>query len=485
MKTIPFLYIVVQCNAILICLLGAIVIVGWYLDIPALIQIHKDFVPMQFNTALGFILASIGISLMLYQLPQSNFSKVPKISVISMICAIVLIMLGGLTLLQYIFNLNLGIDQFFFQHYITVKTSHPGRMAPNTALNFLLTGIAILLMNQDKIRNYLSYSSYLGALILGFSTVSLCGYIYHIETAYGWGKLTNMAVHTSIGFILVGLNLILEIQYLWQVKKQQLNPTFWAFNLMIFSLTITISLWQAVYATTLFDPTEANDIYLKNLVSNGILFFGTLLSVVLTIAVWLAHRFYEQVKDLKIAHQKILSLNRKLKKLSYIDGLTNIANRRFFNMTFEKEWSRTCRRQERLLLMIIDIDYFKNYNDFYGHQQGDECIKNVAHILKKLVNRKTDLVARYGGEEFILLMTDISPESAQMMAENIHKTIVNLRIPHAASPIHSSLTISLGYNIVIPTPDLDPTKFILEADKALYQAKQQGRNRVVGCRQED
>lgn len=446
--------------------------VGWYLDIPTIIQIETRFVPMQFNTALGFVLMGLAI---LAIRPQ------PKIT---FYLGIIIIFFGFLTLLQYIFQLNLGIDQLFFKHYITVETSHPGRMAPNTALNFTLSGIALLFIAQSKRRNQLLFASFLGALTMGLGTVALLGYASHIETAYGWGKLTSMAIHTSSGFIAAGLALILEAQYLDRKKYGQLPSIFLPLTLGILGLTMTISLWQALHATPIFHGIEPEDVYIKQWIGIGILLLGGSLTIVLAIAVWLAQRFYEQVKALELAQRKILVLNQKLKQLSYLDGLTGIANRRFFDITLEKEWARAYRYQYPLALMIIDIDYFKKYNDFYGHQAGDKCIRKVAYKLKRTARRKTDLAARYGGEEFVLLMTNIDPLHAQEIAENLRQTILDLNIPHAASPIHHLLTISVGCNVLIPTNGLTPDQFILDADKALYRAKNIGRNRVMLCQLE-
>ena len=211
MRRYSFLRLGINIGAFLLLVLGLVVVFGWLIGSESLIQIHHQFVPMQFNTALGFIL--IGLSVMGLTNHRKHLVKY---------LGIVLILLGGLTLAEHIFGVNLYIDELFIKHYITISTPQPGRMAPNTALNFLLSGLAIAAMCSHKIGvNQLLLCSVLGALITGLGTVACVGYLSNVETAYGWGNLTKMAIHTSIGFIVVGLIFILEIRYLiWRTNQK-------------------------------------------------------------------------------------------------------------------------------------------------------------------------------------------------------------------------------------------------------------------------
>lgn len=170
--------------------------------------------------------------------------------------------------------------------------------------------------------------------------------------------------------------------------------------------------------------------------------------------------------------------NEMLEGLSFLDGLTGIANRRKFDTALESSWQLAYRQQMPLSLIMLDIDFFKNYNDTYGHQAGDDCLKAIASLLNKKARRLSDLVARYGGEEFVIIVQ--SPESLSKVvdfAEDIRKSVENLKIEHVASPF-KDVTLSLGIVYAIPTKDVSSIAFIERADKALYQAKNGGRNRI-------
>ncbi|QPJ61477.1 MAG: diguanylate cyclase [Candidatus Nitronauta litoralis] len=172
-------------------------------------------------------------------------------------------------------------------------------------------------------------------------------------------------------------------------------------------------------------------------------------------------------------------LENELEALSQTDGLTGIDNRRSFDINIEKEWNRASRNQEPLSLILMDIDYFKKYNDTYGHVEGDECLKKVAAGLGSSLNRASDFLGRYGGEEFVAILPGIASEKALEIAENIRKTLINLKIEHASSDIGDHLTISLGVATIINTKDRKIEVLVKAADKALYEAKQKGRNQSV------
>jgi diguanylate cyclase (GGDEF)-like protein/PAS domain S-box-containing protein len=169
----------------------------------------------------------------------------------------------------------------------------------------------------------------------------------------------------------------------------------------------------------------------------------------------------------------------KLKALSTLDGLTGIVNRRFFEEYFAREWTRSVRTGKPLSLIMCDIDYFKFYNDTYGHLKGDECLRQVAEALKNAVNRPGDLVARFGGEEFIVLLPETELEGALKVAEVLRDKIESLKIKHQKSLVSNYLTISLGVATAIPSREDAAMELISSADAALYQAKNEGRNRVA------
>jgi diguanylate cyclase (GGDEF)-like protein len=176
---------------------------------------------------------------------------------------------------------------------------------------------------------------------------------------------------------------------------------------------------------------------------------------------------------------KMSQVQDKLRSLSYIDGLTGIANRRHFQESLDHEWRYGIRMNKHLSLIMCDIDYFKTYNDLYGHQAGDECLKKVAVALSDAIERPRDLVARYGGEEFAVLLPETDPEGAYKVAEAIRNNVSLMCIPHEKSGNgHQALTLSIGVATVIPGHDASVAEPISRADKALYFAKKDGRNKI-------
>lgn len=172
-------------------------------------------------------------------------------------------------------------------------------------------------------------------------------------------------------------------------------------------------------------------------------------------------------------------LNRKLSDMARIDGLTGIANRRYFDEVFDKEWKRLAREQyQPFSLILADIDFFKKYNDNYGHQQGDDCLILVAKALNKVILRQSDMVARYGGEEFALLLPGVPLDGARTVGERVRQAIVKLQITHEHSDVADHITMSLGGAMMIPSQDNSPADLIALADQALYRAKESGRNNL-------
>lgn len=171
--------------------------------------------------------------------------------------------------------------------------------------------------------------------------------------------------------------------------------------------------------------------------------------------------------------------NLELSRLANLDGLTQIANRRRFDEYLAIEWQRHIREQQPLGLIMVDIDYFKYYNDHYGHQCGDDCLIQVAKAISLVPRRRTDLVARYGGEEFGIILPNTKTENALFVAESVRRVIFNLAIPHAKSEISDHVTLSLGIASIVPSLEKSLDSLISKADTALYAAKDQGRDRTI------
>ncbi|MBF0465208.1 MAG: diguanylate cyclase [Nitrospirae bacterium] len=169
----------------------------------------------------------------------------------------------------------------------------------------------------------------------------------------------------------------------------------------------------------------------------------------------------------------------EIKDISNTDGLTGIANRRKFDEHLNLEWKRMTREQKTLSVIMCDVDYFKGYNDTYGHITGDDCLRQVAKVLSSHCRRPGDLVARYGGEEFVLVLSDTQVDGAFFLAERIRQSIEKLCIPHADSPINPCITLSIGVSYCVPTAVLLAQTLVQYADYALYEAKSNGRNRIM------
>ncbi|MFT3847132.1 MAG: diguanylate cyclase [Propionivibrio sp.] len=168
-----------------------------------------------------------------------------------------------------------------------------------------------------------------------------------------------------------------------------------------------------------------------------------------------------------------------LNRLSSLDGLTGIANRRYFDTFLATEWSRTVRSNEEIALVMIDVDHFKSYNDHYGHIAGDDCLKAISAALSGALTRSTDLAARYGGEEFACILTSTGLPGALKVAGKLRAATLALAIPHAFSPTHSTVTLSFGVATARPGhSDMQTADLLLAADRQLYLAKAAGRNRI-------
>lgn len=188
-----------------------------------------------------------------------------------------------------------------------------------------------------------------------------------------------------------------------------------------------------------------------------------------------------RLKRLLLSNRTLMQLemaNQELMRLATQDGLTSVANRRCFDMTLMKEWRRLARDQAPISLLLCDIDFFKIYNDTYGHQAGDRCLKHVAHLLTQAARRPADLVARYGGEEFAILLPNICIDGACCVGECVQEILNHAALHHTTSPINSRITISIGIASCIPEPNTLPDALIHNADQALYQAKANGRNQI-------
>jgi diguanylate cyclase (GGDEF)-like protein len=188
---------------------------------------------------------------------------------------------------------------------------------------------------------------------------------------------------------------------------------------------------------------------------------------------------FRDISERKKIEEQLKEANELLERLSNIDGLTGIPNRRYFDEMFELEWKAAARNSSPLSILLCDVDYFKAYNDTYGHQAGDYCLTEIARSFSEVLERPRDLGARYGGEEFVILLPDTNADGAMQVAEKIRRRVGMLKIPHATSTVDPFVSTSVGAATIIPSPVYSQKQLLEQADKALYRAKHEGRNRIA------
>jgi diguanylate cyclase (GGDEF)-like protein/PAS domain S-box-containing protein len=259
--------------------------------------------------------------------------------------------------------------------------------------------------------------------------------------------------------------------------------------------TTKINLWHDITERELF-LTELNE---KRICENKEFeferkdksrFFGMISARI--IMIYEVPHIINSIKDIterKLAEQKIQQLVQQLEQErniaqvnSITDSLTGLFNRRYFDEALKTEFYRAKRYGENLSLIILDIDYFKNYNDHYGHLAGDDCLRQIGTLLNSIIGRVSDIAARYGGEEFVVILPKTDYNGAKTIAEHIRKAIEELMIPHERSSIAKYITVSVG-GVTVGTSELNvPEQVVLLADEALYHAKRGGRNRIeINC----
>ncbi|SKA74160.1 diguanylate cyclase (GGDEF) domain-containing protein [Paucidesulfovibrio gracilis DSM 16080] len=194
-----------------------------------------------------------------------------------------------------------------------------------------------------------------------------------------------------------------------------------------------------------------------------------------------AQRLKQEMDQRKIRELELERMTRELEALSSLDGLTGVANRRHFDSTLAQEWQRCARDQAPLSLLMIDIDFFKRYNDALGHLEGDKCLKAVAHAIQNAFRRPADFLARFGGEEFIALLPDTDMEGGCRLARAIQNQLATLAMPHPDSSISDHVTVSIGVAATVPLPGAESSPLVAASDKALYKAKKAGRDQIINA----
>lgn len=448
-------------------ILGLLVLIGWAFDITGITSVFPDRASMKPNTAICFILLGIGLWVNGLAVTQAlvRHSGNACISVVTLI--------GLITIGEYAFGWELNIDNLFFaKDEYTYLNPYAGRMGFNTALNFALLGIALLVLNIKAI-----FAEACVVLAILNACIVAIGYLFNIYPQTWLGiQIMQMAFHTTILFIILGVGV------LWSIpdgRLRKLHVSGITGNLVtrrLLPLVVGLTLVTGSYQLWV-EKTGYNNAVINMYILVGILIFALTYTVL-----WLASTFDElefsqlSEKRLRYLTDQLKQTNKKLDELSHIDGLTQVANRRYMDEFLNNEWRRAIRNQSSISLILIDIDFFKQYNDNYGHIEGDKVLRKVASTIKNIIQRPGDLVARYGGEEFALILTDTT--EAEHVANICLEAVSNLNIPHEYSSIDDRITISAGVCTVFPIKRTRPVELINLADQALYRAKENGRNRL-------
>ncbi|HAV63579.1 MAG TPA: hypothetical protein DCY13_14585 [Verrucomicrobiales bacterium] len=275
-------------------ILGALVLFGWHTGQRSLLQISADFAPMQYNTALCFVLAGGGLLAALHQFPR-----------VALGAGALLAAFAAITLAQYALSADFGIDQIFMRHYVTVESSHPGRFAPNTGVAFLLFGVGLMWTGWPwPVPGKTSFPALMGTVVIALGVVSLFGYLTGIRATYGWGQLTRMAVHTAGGFLVLGMGLL---TWSWQARdlSNGVPPNWWPTALSLGAVTVALVVWQAMLAlATATDAEQESGLRTLGGLSLGV---GLLIAL---LAGWGA----SAARAVRVRATELQSVNRRLER---------------------------------------------------------------------------------------------------------------------------------------------------------------------------
>ena len=371
--------------------------------------------------------------------------------------------LGVVTLAQDVFQLRFGIDELIVRDdFLAVDTPAPGRMSPATAFNFFFIGVALLAFKTRRPR-LAACTHWLVAPPLFIATLAIVGYAYGVSELYQVSLFTSMALHTAVAFFVLtlsvlaadskhGFALIATSDTVGGLVSRWLLPSlpvmlfvlgwlrlkgeqagFYEFNfglalmvLMSISVCVITVAWTAIVL-------HKTDLTRKRAETK-----------IRSLNVGLERRVEERTKELSRLSEQLSAANKSLEHLSRQDGLTNLANRRYFDRYLGKQIAVARRNKRSLALVLCDVDAFKAYNDHYGHQAGDECLKQVAAAIATCCRRPSDMVARYGGEEFAVILPDTDLEGALKIAELARQAVEQLKLAHAHSPAAACVSISGG-----------------------------------------
>jgi diguanylate cyclase (GGDEF)-like protein len=481
-------------GCLLVACVGAAVLCGWIFDIPQLTHLLPGLAYMKVGTACALIVASIALWLLHEHERGSPWFPVARC------LAVLLVVLGSLTLSEQIFGLELGIDQHFpTDPQLSAQPAHLGRMSP--ASSFIVTFLGFALLTLKARRSILAACAHwLIVPPLVASALAVVGYAYGATSLYAVTPYASMAAHTAASFLVLSL-CVLAADSAHGFAKVAISDTVGGLvsRMLLPTIPIMIFLLGAV-------RMEGQNLgFYDTAFGSALMVLMSSIFCVFAVA-WTANTLHKVDLTRKLAESQILSLNAglelrvqertrelaqvssqltlvngTLQLLSRQDGLTGLANRRFFDTHLGDQVAIARRYGRSLALVLCDVDSFKSYNDHYGHPAGDECLKRVAAALRSCCRRKADMAARYGGEEFALILPETGLSDAMHIAEAAKDAVAQLGIAHEKSRTEPYVTISGGIAILLHNGSSSALQLIVEADRCLYQAKHSGRNRMVAA----
>jgi diguanylate cyclase (GGDEF)-like protein len=483
---------VARIGAVVVVVVGSAVIFGTLSNNTRLQSVLPGLATMKANTAFCFLAAGVALVLLCTRAPESRSRRLARA------LSVFVTALGGLTLAEDLLEFDFGIDQLILPAASQVPNSlHPGRMAPATAFNFFVMGCALLALKARQARLAVC-AHWLVIPVLFVSTLAVVGYAYGVSSLYAMKPFASMALHTAGTFIILSLSLlaadsahgfanIASSDTAGGVVSRRLLPTIPLILFLLgwaglagqkaglydtpFCLALMVLLSMTVCAVTV--ASTAVTLHKIDVTRNRAE------AEIITLNAELERRVQERTQHLAQMSVELSAANTALEQLSLQDGLTGLANRRFFDRYLADQIAVARRQKRTLALVLCDIDSFKAYNDDYGHQAGDECLKQIAVALRSCCSRPADLAARYGGEEFAMILPDTELIDAARIAEASRDAVARLRIPHVHSPATSHISISGGVAVLFAAIDPTADQLITAADQLLYRAKALGRNRMV------
>ncbi len=450
--------------AFVVTTIGTAVLVGWTLDIDLLKRVAPGLRVMSPMSAVAFILCGFSLAL----LRESRLTSQRRLG--AQLLAVAIFLIGTIEVLATITGSGIELDHLLFRAQVEEGASGGNDMATNSAIAFMLFGLALAYFGgRTKLSHQLSQVTATLGTILGL--VPLIAYLYGADLEHGFGALVPMAAHTALSFVMLGTGLLIApgTQAIKLISRADQGGR------------IVRRFFPAVVVTIVFLGYLAlegqhagwyeTEMGAALLVAATIVALGALLWWNAALISGSDQRRLAMESALQLSESALRAANDALALQVRTDGLTGVANRRALDEELARAIQNVRRYESEIFsVLMIDVDYFKRYNDSFGHLAGDEVLRTVAQLLEKTC-RATDIVGRYGGEEFAIVLPHTAEAGARLIAGRLRAAVETHDWPHAP------LTVSVGI-ATASAATADADEVLREADSALYLAKQGGRNRV-------